>query len=406
MQTLQALLRLPISEQDALGITATAKEIMQQPATWQTTRRIFEGHAASLRSFLEAAGVTGAEEHRPTVIFTGAGTSDYIGQALALLLQTTWQCEVRAIASTDLLTNMQDCFVTGKRYLLVSFSRSGDSPEGVSVLEQALERYPGMAHIVITCNAHARMVEHARNRSNVYAVVLDDAVNDRSLAMTSSFTNMVIFGQCLAHLWSPEVYGKIFNQMVADGESFLASADQVAGSLASTRPQRVCFLGSGAMTSVARESALKVLEMTAGHIKTMSETVLGLRHGPMAALDRNTMLICFASSDPRRQHYEIDLLQELAAKGIVSQRIVVGPEGNSSLAAACEVYLPVPPGVPDLYRPPLDVALGQLLGFHASLEHGLKPDAPSPGGVISRVVGQFQIYEETGPQDAAALSRS
>lgn len=406
MQTLQALLRLPTSEQDALGITATAKEIMQQPATWETTRRIFEDHASSLRSYLEAAGVTEAAERRPTVIFTGAGTSDYIGQALALLLQTVWQCESRAIPSTDLLTNMQDCFVPGKRYLLISFSRSGDSPEGVSVLEQALERYPGMSHLVITCNAHARMIELTRNRSNVHTVVLDDAVNDRSLAMTSSFTNMVIFGQCLAHLWSTDTYTGIFEQLVRGGATYLVAADEAARALASARPQRVCFLGSGALTSIARESALKVLEMTAGEIKTMSESVLGLRHGPMAALDSNTMLVCFASSDARRQRYEVDLLQELAAKGVVSQRVVVGPAGNEMLQAASEMYLSVPPGIPDLYRPPLDVALGQLLGFHASLENGLRPDAPSPGGVISRVVGQFQIYKGTDSEKDTALSQS
>ena len=56
----------------------------------------------------------------------------------------------------------------------------------------------------------------------------------------------------------------------------------------------------------------------------MTESVLGLRHGPMAALDKQTLLVCFVSSDERKQKYEVDLLREIGAKGIVAKRVVVG----------------------------------------------------------------------------------
>lgn len=395
MQGLQELVNLSEVEKEKLGIAATAGEIAQQPRTWRGTRKIFEQHAQRLRTFLEAEGVTGPLEQRPTVLLTGAGTSDYIGQTLTLLLRTEWGCETQAVASTDLLMNMADYFVPGGRYLMISFSRSGASPEGVAVLAQALEKYPEVAHLVVSCNERATMAELVRGRTRAYTVVLDDAVNDRGLAMTSSFSNMVLFGQCLAHVWSDAAYDSIFAALVRAGEAFLPVADAAARKLAEAKYSRVCILGAGALTGVAKESALKILEMTAGGVKTMAESVLGLRHGPMAALDRETLLVCFASGDARRQKYEADLLEEVGKKEIVAQRVVVGPRGAARLSSCGEQYLGIEDGVPDLYRPPVDVMLGQLLGLYSSLAHGLKPDAPSPRGVISRVVGEFRIYEKS-----------
>ena len=393
MQALNELANLPVKEKEALGISATAGEIVQQPQTWIGTHTIFEQHAIKVRAFLEAAGVTAPLEQRPTVILTGAGTSDYIGQTLALLLRKEWGCETQAIASTDLLVSMEDYVVPGRRYLIISFSRSGDSPEGVAVLAQAIEKFPAIQHLVVSCNERARMIEIAREAPQAYAVVLDDAVNDRGLAMTSSFTNMVVFGQCLAHAWTTGSYDVTINALVRAGEQFLPMAAACARELSTGDYKRLCVLGSGALTGVARESALKVLEMTAGGIKVMVESVLGLRHGPMAALDKQTLLICFVSSDPIRQKYEIDLLREVGTKDIVAKRVVVGPASATQLADCSEIFLGIDDnGVSDLHRPPLDVMLGQVMGLYFSLAHGLRPDAPSPHGVISRVVGEFKIY--------------
>jgi tagatose-6-phosphate ketose/aldose isomerase len=387
------LLQLPLQQKEKLGLAATAGEIAQQPASWRGTRRIFERHAQALREFLEAVGVKNSAGPRCNVVLIGAGSSDYIGQSLALLLRSEWGCETQAVASTDMLANMSDYVVPDGRSLWISFSRSGDSPEGVAVITHALDKFPGIQHLVITCNDQGRMAGIARERDGVYAVPLEDEVNDRGLAMTSSFTNMVVFGQCLAHAWSGSTYDTTFEALVRAGESFLPVAAACAQELAAGPYKRMCVLGSGALTGIAKESALKVLEMTAGRVKTMSESVLGLRHGPMAALDVETLLVCFASSDARRQRYEGDLLREVGDKGIVAERVIVGPGGTTELAGCSEVYLAIEGALPDLYRPPVDVIFGQLLGLYFSLAHDLKPDAPSPNGVISRVVNEFRIYE-------------
>lgn len=390
--SLSSFVELPENEQKARGLFFTPREIAQQPDTWETTLGIFREHQDRICSFLDAAGVRDSLEQRPVVMLIGAGTSDYIGQALELLLRQKWGCEVSTVASTDLLPSLAEYVVPGRRYLWISFSRSGDSPEGVAVLEQAIQLYPEVAHLIVTCNAKARMAEICKQSKRACAVVLDDAVNDRSLAMTSSFTNMVVMGQCLANAWSIEEYSKILVHLVGAGHDFLSRTEE-AERLASRGFTRVCFIGSGALASVAKESALKVLEMTAGQVQAMSETVLGLRHGPMAALDTQTLLLCFVSGDQRRAKYASDLLGEVGEKGIVGERVAVGPaSAKAEFAPYCDSYVAVEDGIDDAYRPVVDVIFGQMLGLYCSVAHELKPDSPSPDGVISRVVQKFRIY--------------
>ena len=393
MPSLSSFMTLPREQQQARGLEFTPREIAQQPDTWHTTFRIFEQNLPRIVSFLESAGVRAALELRPAVFLVGAGTSDYIGHALTLLLREKWGCEATAVPSTDLLMNMEDFIVPGRPYLWISFSRSGESPEGVAVLEQAIRDYPEIAHLVVTCNANAQMIEVCGRASRGCVVVLDDAVNDRSLAMTSSFSNMVILGQCLAHAWSIDEYAPILDRLSSSASDFLETAGRESERLAALRLPRACLIGSGSLFSVARESALKVLEMTAGEIKTMAETVLGLRHGPMAALDTATLFICFASSDDRRQQYAHDLMQEITRKEITGCRIVVGPTAaRARFREVCDTYLSIQDGIADTYRPALDILFGQLLGLYSSIAREMKPDAPSPGGVISRVVQDFTIY--------------
>jgi tagatose-6-phosphate ketose/aldose isomerase len=390
---LTSLLELPIAEQESRGLAFTPREIAQQPATWAKTAALFESRHEEIISFLEHAGVNGPLEARPVVMLIGAGTSDYIGESLALLLRQRWGCETSAVASTSLLPTMSEYVIPGRRYLWISFSRSGDSPEGVNVLEQALEVYPEISHLVVTCNANSRMAGLAANRANAFTAVLDDAVNDRSLAMTSSFTNMVIFGQCLAHAWSFAEYKPILAGMIAAANKLLADSAELAKKMATGGSRRICMIGSGSLAAVAQEASLKVLEMSGGKIKTMWQTSLGLRHGPMAALDPDTDFICFLSSERTRLRYEIDLLREIREKKITATCVVVGLHANEAEALPfCDIYNGIDGSFPDAYRPPVDVIFGQLLGLYSSISFGLRPDAPSPAGVINRVVSDFTIY--------------
>jgi tagatose-6-phosphate ketose/aldose isomerase len=393
LNELSQLMGLPEAEKVKRGLVHTPVEIAQQPDTWSGTFELFRTRRDEIRNFLSAAGMTGASASQVIVFLVGAGTSDYTGQAVSHLLRKKWRCEVLAVPSTDLLTQMDELILSGRKYLWISFSRSGDSSESVAVLARARERYPEIHHIVISCNPNGRMLKENAGNPKVLGICMNDETNDRGLAMTSSFSNMVIFGQCVAHTNDLEVYEPVLRKLVAAGRSLLPRAADCAAAVAKQEYTKACFVGSGTLRAVAKESALKVLELTAGKTLTMTESALGLRHGPMAALDSESLFVCFLSGDKRVQPYERDLLLEIGAKKIARRRIVVG---GSELAgdSYAEDYLAAAGvgGIADEYRAPVDVMFGQLLGLFFSIRWKLKPDSPSPDGAISRVVQNVTIH--------------
>jgi tagatose-6-phosphate ketose/aldose isomerase len=393
LNELLRLLELPEAEKAKRGLVHTPREIAQQPDTWGKTFELFCNQRAGIQDFLESAGVRG-ESGSPVIVYlVGAGTSDYTGRAISCLLRKHWQCEVIAVPSTDLLTHMDQVIVPGRKYLWVSFSRSGDSSEGVAVLEKARERFPNIHHIVISSNPNGRMLKDSDGHPNTLGICMIDEANDRGLAMTSSFSNMVIFGQCMAHIQNIDGYEPVLRKLVAAGKSLLPRAADCAASVAKQGYKKACFVGSGTLREVARESALKVLEMTAGKTLTMTESALGLRHGPMAALDDQSLFVCFLSGDKSVQGYERDLLREIGSKKIARRRIVVGGSELATDSYAEDYLAPAGvTGIADEYRAPVDVMFGQLLGLFSSMQWKLMPDSPSPGGVITRVVEKVNIY--------------
>jgi tagatose-6-phosphate ketose/aldose isomerase len=392
---LRILLDLPEQEKSERGLEHTPHEIWQQPATWTKTWERCRELRAGVTQVLRSAGISPATTAAPTVYLIGAGTSDYTGRALAPLLRRRWGCDVWPLPSTTLLTDFDDFHLPGREYLWISFSRSGDSPEGVALLERALERHQQIRHIVITCNPQGQMARlSSRHAGPALAIILDDAVNDRGLAMTSSFSNMLLAGQCVAHVDEFEKFGEVVKQMTETGGQFLPAAAEVAASITLLGCSRACFVGSGVLRAVADESALKVVELSAGKVTTLAETPLGLRHGPMSSVDGQTLFVAFLSSEARRRGYELDLLREIDRKRLGRVRAVVTAQGIDDVSALADYCLSLdcPADFPDQYRPVLDVMFGQLVGLFASMRCGLKPDQPSPSGTITRVVSPIKLY--------------
>lgn len=391
---IQELLAMPDREKREKGLNFTPLEISRQPETWRSTFDRFFDRKPALTEFLREAGFSGDGSEQPSVLLTGAGTSDYVARTVAPVLRRHWECEVAAAASTDLLTNAEDRILPGKKYLIVSFSRSGTSSEGVALMEQLVQSYPDqIRHLVVTCHDGGAMGQF----KGAFPIVLDKLVNDQGLAMTSSFTNMVITGQCLANLRLLDSYKRILNTLVDIGSRLMPAASNVASELAKRRFQRICFLGSGVLHAVAEESALKVLELNAGRIPTLAQSHLGLRHGPLAFVNHETLVVSYLSSEQPRLSYELDLLEEIRRKRLCGEMAIVAPRLVSNLEkriGALSRYvlaLDSPADFRDDYLPAVDIFLGQLLGLFTSIENKITPDSPSTGA-ISRVVSHVKIY--------------
>jgi tagatose-6-phosphate ketose/aldose isomerase len=341
----------------------THAEIYQQPETWpETVRRV------------RAAALSPAA----APILTGAGTSAYAAQAVA----PAWP-GARAVPSTELFLDFQDLLAAGGT--VVSLARSGDSPESTAVVEKIQRALPGVRHLAVSCNADGRLARWP----GVEAVVLDPRTNDRSLVMTSSFSNLVLGGMCLAR---PEEVEAVLPGLCAGWERRFAAYESKARALAADLPRRLATLASAPLAGAAREAWLKVLEMTAGRVVPLAETYLGLRHGPMSFLEPDTLVLCFVSSEPARRRYEMDLVRELRAKKLGRLIALGAPESDTDVFAA-EIYTGAS-ALPDYLRTPAEIVFPQLLAYHLSLRLGLDPDNPSPGSVITRVVQGVRIYAD------------
>ncbi len=363
------LLNAPEQEQQRLGYFHTLKEILQQPPSWIQTAEQVTALAPDLRSCV--AGIR-------NLVLTGSGSSEYAGHCVRLALQQQLGINTLAIGGGVLLTHSSKALPPGRPSLLVSIARSGDSPESVGALSLLMENEPELRHLVLTCNAKGKLATSFQNDSRVHVVALADGTNDRSLVMTSSFTNLVIAAQFLGFLDASNRYLSRARKLGAIASELLPAHFGTLARTASLDFRRVVFLGSGSRFGAAREAALKT----------------------------DTLVVCLLSSDPTSRAYEADLVRELDQKNLGMLKLVVGDDIPADLVRDHDVAIDCPglSEVGDDAAPVIDVVVGQLLGFFRCLREGLLPDSPSEGGVINRVVQSFTLHFPAGRTRQSDLS--
>ncbi|HYF92473.1 MAG TPA: SIS domain-containing protein [Symbiobacteriaceae bacterium] len=385
MNKLQEILGLPEDRRARLGLLDTPREIAHQPEAWVKTAALVAGIAPDLAGFLQQP-----------LVFSGAGTSHFIGLSLAGLFRRRGM-HAEAVPSTEITVDATEALPPG-RFGLVSFARSGNSPEGNHAFELVSRHRPEVRHLVITCNPEGTLYQLAGEKPGAVRLLLPAMTNDRGLAMTSSYTSMVVAGQGIA-LSGSAAYVSQVERMAAMGQRVLEDCPMVLAEVAGRRPARALFLGTGTLLGAATEAHLKVQEMTAGRTVARAESFLGLRHGPMAMIDPETVVVAFLSSGPARRRYELDLLREVRAKGLGACTVVVADSAEGLGSGLADVVVEVDPQagsappLADDFRPPVYVVAAQLLALFLSLEAGLAPDTPS-AGVINREVQGVTIYPD------------
>jgi tagatose-6-phosphate ketose/aldose isomerase len=386
-----ALLAATPDDQDGRGYAHTLREIGQQPVTWIETAARVAGRVAAFEESLAAVNADGATG---SIVLIGSGSSLYAGECLSLALQSALGIPVHPISAGMVLTDPTGCLAARLPSLLVSFARSGNSPESCGAVDAVRESMPFARHLVITCSGQGRLATRYRDDPRVATIVLDERTNDRSLVMTSSFTNMVLAGLLLASTRDAAGYRARVAALARQAADILLRQADPLARIARSAFRTAVYLGSGNRYGAAREAALKMLEMTGGQVLTFPETFLGLRHGPMCAIDGGALVVCFLSSDPVTRAYEVDLVRELNRKKLGARKVLVGPGVPADIVSAEDVVIDPPDlaAVADEDAPVLDVVVGQLLAFFRCLHIGRRPDAPSDEGVISRVVGDFAIH--------------
>ena len=366
------------------GAVWTAREIAQQPASWLRTQDLIREYAESITGFLTP--LLARTDLR--IILTGAGSSAFIGECLAPLLLHQLGRRVEAIATTDLLSGPTQYFQRDVPTLLVSFGRSGSSPESVAVVDLA-ERLVRECHqLVFTCNEQGTLYRRCRARARSLAILLPPETHDQSFAMTSSFTAMMLAAS-LVFCGSESAH---VEQLARASSDLIAEHNAALRTLAAEDYPRVVYLGSNGFKALAREAALKLLELTDGKVVAAFDSPLGFRHGPKTIVTRDTLVFVFVSNDPYTRRYDLDLVRELRSDGLAGRIIAITaqPADVTTQADSVRVTHLATAGDGELYYP--YIVCGQLYALHRALALGNTPDQPSQTGTVTRVVHGVTIH--------------
>lgn len=369
------LQRAPQDWRDIGGLD-TAEEIVHQPAMWRELATSLAAEQARVAAFL--GGCLG--DPRQRVILTGAGSSAYAGEIIADELNAAWPAQVRAVATTSLLTHPELYLEADAPTLLVSFARSGNSPESTAAVSLLRELVPGARFLNITCNADGQLAQQGASDAAVCNLLMPAASCDRGFAMTSSFTCMLLAALCML---GREPQLERLEQLAALGEQALREWAAPLATLGAQQVSRVVYLGSGPLEALAKEAALKILELTGGRVLAVANSPLGFRHGPKAMLDAETLVLMFRSAKPLARQYEQDLLQELQREKVAGRCLTVGCGAHVGIDA---------PAWPDVWLAPLWLLMAQQYALHQSALLQLRPDNPFTGGTVNRVVQGVTIY--------------
>ncbi len=374
-------------ELEKSGAIFTAMEISGQPNLWVDIYNEVKDNKNEINDFL-----THVQSKAQKVILTGAGTSAYIGFSLEGIFQRKTKITTLSIPTTHLVSHPTDYFESETPTLLISFARSGNSPESVAAVELAEKHIKTCYHLIITCNKEGQLANHAF-KNNSYLFCLPPDSNDKSLAMTGSYSGMLLAALLINEIEHIDQLQGTINTMVKYGQLILTTHLHTFRRIAQMPFERAVFLGSGPLYGTCTEAQLKLQELTDGQVICKNDTYLGFRHGPKAVVNERTLMVYFLSNQPEVLRYESDLVRGMkkGKPSLFQVGICEKPTENIPLDEEICMFA-TNHTIPEAFLTVPFILVGQLLGFFKSLHLNLQPDSPSKSGAISRVVEGVVIY--------------
>ncbi|KAA0965588.1 SIS domain-containing protein [Sporosarcina sp. ANT_H38] len=372
----------------------TTREIHQQPAVWQ---ELVTGLLEQQETFKEFLTSIYKKHDTVRVILTGAGTSAFVGDTLVpeLARQNQQNVQFTSIPTTDIVSNPTAYLFKDTPTILVSFARSGNSPESVATVTLGQEIVTDFYQVVITCNKDGQLAKNIQGDANSITLLMPEKANDQSLAMTSSFTSMIIAAYTL---FTEDVFTTdVAKQVIASAERLIEQVGDPIDGVLGFDFERIVYLGSGLLAQLAHESALKMLELSGGQVVAIHESSLGFRHGPKSILNDKSAVVLFMSQDPYTRKYDLDILRELAAAKSGMKIVVLTETKDEEVEKLADWVVSVNAGTKplsnDFHLALVYIIFAQALALKKSIQLGIKPDNPSPDGAISRVVKGVTIYD-------------
>ena len=359
----------------------TYYEIFQQAEKWREVYALYEQRKEKIEEFLAKVGSD------VKIIFTGAGTSEYVGNILNEYLKSLGTYDFSSIATTDLVSTPYLHFKKDQKTLLVSFARSGNSPESLAAVKLGEQIVDDFYNMALTCAPDGKLALKLKDDDKSFVFIEPEGTNDKGFAMTSSFSSMLLTGLLIFDKRDDkkelvESIAKTCQAIIADKENIEKLVDFDF--------ERIIYLGSGPLYKLTNEARLKILELTAGNVASLYESSMGFRHGPKSFVNDKTLVVSFISKNSYTRKYDLDILEETFADKIAKRIIAIA---NEEINGDFEKLIYKNQINEDIYLALPYIVIAQLISLITSLRVGNTPDNPSNSGTVNRVVKGVEIHE-------------
>jgi glucosamine--fructose-6-phosphate aminotransferase (isomerizing) len=330
----------------------TLREILSQPAGWAAAYERLVGR----REEILAAW---ASVQPQQIIVTGCGSTHYLSQSAAALLQGLTGIPARGLPASEIVLFPNQVLYRPEQTLLLAISRSGTTTETAAAMDQ-FRSLGGKAVWGITCYEDTPVGQESD------FVLLTDMAQEQSIAQTLSFSTMLYSAQGLAALAGGHDLTPL-GEMPEACRQLIESTYEVATHWGTeSGMERFFFLGSGPLYGTACEAMLKMKEMSITHSEAYH--FLEFRHGPKALVDEHATVVGMIGADTFR--HEAAVIAEMAEMG--GKTVTLIPGENS----AGHVTVHLPGNLPAWTMPILYLPVVQSMAHARSMAKGLDPDHP------------------------------
>ncbi|MGV3311253.1 SIS domain-containing protein [Streptococcus suis] len=383
--------QLSKQELERLGAIITTTEIVQQPDLWEEAYGLYVDQLDKIEAFI--SGIR--DKHGfVNVIFTGAGSSDFVGQSVSNYLNQVNDLKTvrfSAIGSTEIVCRPQDYLQEDVATILVSFARSGNSPESLAAVDVTRALVKDAYFVNITCAPEGQLAQASEGDEQTLLLLQPVLSNDKGFAMTGSFSCMSLTALFVFSPASLEQKSEWVRTIARLGRDVLGREEAVQ-SLVNLDFDRVIYLGAGGFYGLSHESQLKILELTAGQIATMYETPMGFRHGPKSLINEKTIVVAYTSNDAYTRQYDLDLINEVHGDKIAAGLIALGSQPLTETEAETFILSDGGADLPDAFLGFPYLVFAQTFAMLTALKCKNLPDTPSPTGTVNRVVKGVTIH--------------
>ncbi len=301
------------------------------------------------------------------IIFFGCGSSYNLSQSASFFTRSLLNGQsCFALPSSELLINTDIYINKDKKYLIIGFSRSGETTESINVVKLLKDRQ-NVTSFTFSCKE-----DNTISKFSDYHFICRESV-EKSIVMTISFSTMLIsYCLMLVKLLDKKEMLEEFKYLIDYlNENIFRLYTDIENYLSNNSFSSYFVLGSGFNYGLAVEADLKMKEMS--QVPSYSYHLHEFNHGPKSLINKKSLCLVLTLNKNRFKNEEIiKEILNLGSKVLLVDRkeisIVDSKDINYVLSDSNFKF--------DIIKSFINIPVFQILAYIKTIRESLDPDRP------------------------------